>query len=803
MGHLQKLIRAKYDLTDNHRVDLLHNQDCLNSYLTLMDIAYIYLWRRVSFNFVSRDFDNERSQLQKGPLELTYRIYENTKHQNCNKEQGKTDTATDNNSDWKEVQLRISENGEMSVTGIQDVLREQIDSKTETKPAVNAQSAKREPPALKLIAKTTVTAATTSTSASATSDTSKTKTKITVPVSNNSATVSAKTTVASTEAAKMNENCIKSIEVSSNTCGVVVKTLNSVSNTANTVTVTATTTIPTSKPQKTMENHERAAKHKLQDGKEGEPPQKQVKQTILNHSLGLHHLSNNHPLKKHSQIARNLENETKTQAEAKSQVFTKPTTFVNKTFANVQSSRPGTPITTQKWPTSPCYMPKTTFSPIINVPKVQTGVRSEAKIQVLQNTAITIPTTAVNTKMTIKSKPSTPIGYKTLRDPPKSWNPQISRASLNKTSTDPKYTDLKNVRPAKFFKIRNNMPRYLGNPASGVKPMYQLHSSPEKEKSTETGSKSDKSEIKKHSIVKIDPKTLKPISEKAPETSSLSTPQSDLKISTSSVPIFQPLKLQSSPKSERKSPKSPHSPKLKSTSPPNKREKLNLNFTPPNPFIPNLTSPTVSPGQFLYPSGPPGFPSYDPRFMAAYHSLLYGQRMPFSPNPLQSLSQANRGKPFELPASTSPKMSPQLSPKCVGPSSPKLQGVSQNSKGIMKKSTKDGQKVEKSLQNAVEKLTQNRVKENKKNEENLSANENQKSEETAVKKEQEKAEESAPKESDKLKENAVDKVDDVQSDIKDKSEIKVDTGTKLVEEKNLSNNNTDSVTSLVKVEGKD
>ncbi|KAB0794630.1 hypothetical protein PPYR_11469 [Photinus pyralis] len=46
--HLQKLLRSKYDLTDHHRVDILHNQDCLNSHLTLIDIAYIYLWRRVS-----------------------------------------------------------------------------------------------------------------------------------------------------------------------------------------------------------------------------------------------------------------------------------------------------------------------------------------------------------------------------------------------------------------------------------------------------------------------------------------------------------------------------------------------------------------------------------------------------------------------------------------------------------------------------------------------------------------------------------------------------------------------------------
>lgn len=66
-----------------------------------------------------------------------------------------------------------------------------------------------------------------------------------------------------------------------------------------------------------------------------------------------------------------------------------------------------------------------------------------------------------NTKPPVKTKSTTPIGYKTLRDPPKSWNSQISKANFNKTSPDQKYSELKNVRP-KFFKMRNNIPRYLG-----------------------------------------------------------------------------------------------------------------------------------------------------------------------------------------------------------------------------------------------------------------------------------------------------------------------------------------------------
>ncbi|VEN49880.1 unnamed protein product [Callosobruchus maculatus] len=366
--------------------------------------------------------------------------------------------------------------------------------------------------------------------------------------------------------------------------------------------------------------------------------------------------------------------------------------------------------------------------------------------------------------------------------------------------------------------MRNNMPRYLGNPASGVKPMYQVHVSPDKDKTQETV-KPEKSEIKKHSIVKIDPKTLKPISEKAPEMSNLSnhrshspssaslviptknspmsvaqtlanhkaisqafsaagltvtltsphtssaTSGSDLKINTSSVSIFNPLKLQSSPKGERKSPKSPHSPKLKTASPTGttKREKPKVNFTPPNPFVP--MSPTGSP--FLYGGATPGNiastvtspsnaaaataaggfpPPYDPRVMAAYqYSLWYGQRMAFPGAPLppglaqfdvmaashaaaqaaaaaaaaaHAQQQASSSKGADVQAGSTIGGKRTSSPKTLlnppnatitsrmenlPPKSPKLPLT-------YKKSPKDV-KNEKSLETAVEKLTQNRHKE--------------------------------------------------------------------------------------------
>lgn len=741
--------------------------------------------------------------LQKGPLELTYRIYEYTakKIKLDDSTRGDDDiqseTQTDS-SDWKEVQLRISENGEMSVMGIQEAENEPVEPT-------------KEPPALKLIGKSTTSNTATATTATSCSNTGTTCVNVLSDSPKVNTAVECSVTLAVTTAAPSTVTTTAPSTVTTTAPPTTTTTTTSVEEEKTVVctTTTVTTTSVTVASTKTSESSDnklivvvttaetknnvvcttkasevknKGVKHKIETTTDCEPPQKQTKPTVVNHSLGLQHLSNNHPLKKHSQMTRNVESSEPTKT------FTKPVvTYVNKNLQQ-QQNRPGTPVSMQKYPPKqppPCYMPKTTYTPIINVPKVQTSAAKPS------SSAITTPTTAVSTKMTIKSKPSTPIGYKTLRDPPKSWNPQISRANLTKPPIDPKFTDLKNVRPAKFFKMRNNMPRYLGNPASGVKPMYQVHTSPEK----------DKSEIKKHSIVKIDPKTLKPISEKAPETTSLSN-QSDLKINTSSVPIFNPLKLQSSsPKNDRKSPKSPTT--KPTASPPNKREKLNLNFTPSNPFIPNLTSPTVSPNQFIYPSGPPGFPSYDPRFMAAYHSLLYGQRMPFTSNHLQSLS-------LDL----NQRMAPSTSPKLQQQSSPKAPTNTKSPKPVVKKSGKEGQKAEKSLQNAVEKLTQKKVESMANNvgggdagrgnavvskSETVVKNNVQVTAVEKVKVAQGEEEQKKKKASEPLK------ADETKSDIneiKDKSEKTVDTGTKLEREKNLSNNNTDSLESLVQVDGK-
>lgn len=144
--------------------------------------------------------------------------------------------------------------------------------------------------------------------------------------------------------------------------------------------------------------HDPNLKRKIDDiSCDGEPPPKQPKQNILNHSLPLLNLSNNHPLKKHSKLNHNGENVKNSSPKVvilDNDIIVpasdiKPPTILNKTMPIMQSTKPSTTISLsksimstkasimpQKLPSTtyggqkaPCYMPKTTFSAVLNVPK--------------------------------------------------------------------------------------------------------------------------------------------------------------------------------------------------------------------------------------------------------------------------------------------------------------------------------------------------------------------------------------------------------------------------------------------------
>ncbi|KAG8573709.1 hypothetical protein GDO81_012506 [Engystomops pustulosus] len=54
--HLRKFLRSKMDIPNSFQIDVMYEEEPLKDYYTLMDIAYIYTWRR------------------NGPLPLKYRV---------------------------------------------------------------------------------------------------------------------------------------------------------------------------------------------------------------------------------------------------------------------------------------------------------------------------------------------------------------------------------------------------------------------------------------------------------------------------------------------------------------------------------------------------------------------------------------------------------------------------------------------------------------------------------------------------------------------------------------------------------
>ncbi|XP_069504287.1 polycomb complex protein BMI-1 isoform X1 [Ambystoma mexicanum] len=59
--HLRKFLRSKMDIPSSFQIDVMYEEEPLKDYYTLMDIAYIYTWRR------------------NGPLPLKYRVRPNCK----------------------------------------------------------------------------------------------------------------------------------------------------------------------------------------------------------------------------------------------------------------------------------------------------------------------------------------------------------------------------------------------------------------------------------------------------------------------------------------------------------------------------------------------------------------------------------------------------------------------------------------------------------------------------------------------------------------------------------------------------
>lgn len=100
IGLLKKFIRMKFSLSDRFQIDIYHTSEALGDCLTLIDVAYIYMWRR------------------KGPLCLYYTVYKNpakkTKHEiTCTETLGEEEKATEEETLGSTEKKKNITNGEV------------------------------------------------------------------------------------------------------------------------------------------------------------------------------------------------------------------------------------------------------------------------------------------------------------------------------------------------------------------------------------------------------------------------------------------------------------------------------------------------------------------------------------------------------------------------------------------------------------------------------------------------------------------------------------------------------------------
>ncbi|XP_046421656.1 polycomb group protein Psc-like [Neodiprion fabricii] len=246
-------------------------------------------------------------------------------------------------------------------------------------------------------------------------------------------------------------------------------------------------------------------------------------------------------------------------------------------------------------PSIPIYTSGQNIIPSEDKPNASIG-KETPKTGSVVSTSQSVPTSVSLQKGCSIKKQSLPVGYKTLRDPPKSWNPTLSKnnyvAARNQakemqtqsqglTASDGNHAKPITSKPAKIFKMRN-MPRYLGNPSSGVKRMYGV-SNESKDKDQTVQNPAKNSSL---SMMTIDPKTLSPIVSSANSTIVTPPPYSPTARSYQNTQFSRDM---------CRNPGSPISPR---NSP--------INMLSTNPFIP---SPTLNTNpKLIYTHFPPPYP---------------------------------------------------------------------------------------------------------------------------------------------------------------------------------------------------
>lgn len=329
-------------------------------------------------------------------------------------------------------------------------------------------------------------------------------------------------------------------------------------------------------------------------------------------------------------------------------------------------------------PNVPVYNPSSNATTMENK-STKPGLSVSAGALAVSSTVTSLAPTSsphMTQRMSSLKKQSQPIGYKTLRDPPKSWNPTLSKNNYvamknqakemqNQTQTTSASEGTSKQIPSKPAKIfKRNMPRYLGNPASGVKPIYGVtNDAKEKEQSTVANTKNVTL-----NMMKIDPKTLSPI------------------VSTVNSPIVSPPSPYSPNARSYQNTPYPRDGICRSTGSPISPRNSPVNMLSTNPFIPSPT-PNTNP-RIIYSHFPPPFPDAS-RFPnplirspigipppSAFHSSLppainklYQRSASYIPQTTGSYSPVSSQPPAVQRIPPSTHSSSPKSPKASSPSS--------------------------------------------------------------------------------------------------------------------------------------
>lgn len=560
VAHLQKLIRAKYGLSAEHRVDIMHMDDPLNEEFTLMDVAYIYRWRRKGpLHLYYRIFEycqlsNKRMKLDVGtsvnavavasakeedegtvktePMDIDIiRTSVESEHEKVqNVEEVKNIVSNEENKNtgtesWKEVQIQISENGVMSVT---DITVPPVIENNNNTVMTNCIPVSDEGSKISLILYG-----------------NEQKTRPTEGIQKETRHMLS---------SKEFECCKPNIMEESRTPATVSSTVSTIATkSTQPLSSAAGMAITTSLVSTTLEGSKKR-EHVKTSSAENVMKSSAVESAVMKNSTDANFPANQSdillPVLVTSAALSPCSVSTVTSSGTISSVASSQQT-VEVTASNRKSTnscnksiKHGCLLSETKFsavPSSLKHSQLTQSQPLaLKVGHISSGSSGKEPSKVTDGVdlsakrdtpkmAVVAPTQSVVTNSASSKKPfnssssSSPVGYKTLKTPPRSWNQSITRLSFLSSTKNNSYmantvgvscdgrrsgdtagkggdssgtvgsgskgmgcgNNTVPVKPNRFFRMRN-MPRYLGNPASGVKPMYQVASVNKQELVTQT-----------------------------------------------------------------------------------------------------------------------------------------------------------------------------------------------------------------------------------------------------------------------------------------------------------------------------